>query len=254
LFRLRVAGVVLSLAFIKAASSNALGAVRRRSFLRALPFAAVPIGLSPFANAAISDSNSAGTGTFWSGWAHMARVADVGLANIEVTCFSAFRFTLDAAGSLIGEASASYDIRIDDGKLRGILAAATSTFYAAITQSSAWAGLLGAGASRTDLLGVGIAFNNGTEIRQNAISGRLDGSKLRISWAEAPPRLEYQISRVYVNREVVAKKDTAPAYAPWLIDGAVSPAGKDAVYAVGAGQRKTGEVRESGIWSAVRIR
>ena len=244
----------MSLAFIKAASSNALGTMRRRSFLRALPFAVVPMGLSPLTPADAAENGAAGMGTFWSGQAHMARIADVGLANIEVTCYSQFHFMLDAAGSLTGQATASYDIRIDDSKLRGILAAATSTFYAAITQSSAWAGLLGAGASRTDLLGVGIAFSNGTEIRQSAISGLLAGGKLKIAWADAPPRLDYQISRIYVNREAVAKSDNAPAYAPWLAEGVVSTEGSDALYAVGAGQRKTAEVRESGIWSAVRIR
>jgi hypothetical protein len=184
----------------------------------------------------------------------MSRVADVGLATIEVACFSEFHFTLDAAGTLVGHATASYDIRIDDSKLRGILAAATSSFYTAITQTSEWAGLLGAGASRTDLLGVGIEFSNGTEIRQNAISGRLAGGKLKIAWAEAPPRLEYRISRIYVNREVTARNDTAPAYTPWLIDGTASPSEKEASYVVGAGQHKTAQVRESGIWSAVRVR
>jgi len=243
----------MSVASLIAASSERLGAMRRRSFLRTLPLVAAPAGL-PLFTSAEAKNETASAGGFWSGWGHMARVADVGLAKIEVTCFSEFHFTLDPAGSVTGQATASYDIGIDDSKLRGILAAATSTFYAAVSKTSEWAGLLGAGASRTDLLGVGIAFNIGTEIRQNAISGRLENGRLKIAWAEAPPRLQYQISRVYVNREEVSRNDTAPAYAPWLIDGTVSSAGKDAVHAVGAGQRKTGQIHESGIWSAVRVR
>lgn len=229
-------------------------AVRRRSILRALPVVAAPMGLSVLARGEPTQNIAGREGAFWSGRGHMTRVADVGLANIEVTCFSDFYFKVDSTGHLRGQATATYDIRIDDSKLRGILAAATSTFYASITQSSEWAGLLGAGASRTDLLGVGIAFHNGTEIRQNPITGGLDGGKLKITWAEAPPRLEYQISRAYVNRDVVARNDTAPAYAPWFIEGIVSSVGNEASYVVGAGQRKTAQVRESGIWSAIRVR
>lgn len=245
--------VALPLTSLFGGSTASGNALQRRSFLQALPLAACPIGLTAFAGAE-AKQNIAGERSFWSGWAYMVRVADVGPAKIKVICISEFQLEADAAESFTGRATASYDVEIDDSKLRGVLAIANSSLSAGVGQTSPYAALLGTGVSLTDLLGVGIAFPNGAEIRQNAISGKLENGKLAIGWAEAPPRLEYQISRVYVTKEVIARNDTAPAYAPWVMAGTVSCVGKDPAYAVGAGQRKKGQVRESGIWSAVRIR
>jgi hypothetical protein len=195
---------------------------------------------------------------FWRGQGSTDRTSDLQWVNLLIHYDSEFTFSTDREGKISGKATVRYTLRVDDGRLRALLAQYNGVVSLPLGMVPAAGGVslgtfLGVGAKYADLQGVSGSYDGGTVVRQEPIKGQLKGNELHLEWATVPEKMPYKTYRVYATRREVLGSGEGPAYSPWSEDAVVSqpsPGHWEAALPASAMMKKSGKTSWTTAWSA----
>jgi hypothetical protein len=197
---------------------------------------------------------------FYQGSGTARRVADLRVATLISNYNSDFWFTIDAQGNVDGYGTVRYELRLDDSKLRSLIALANSTFGKAnsvlLSGIPGLAEVLDITKVPPDILGVTARYNETMPSREGKIKGRVTGEGLHLEWATPPPTIPYTTYSIHMNGEKVRRQETAPAYSPWIADARLLEAapGQWQAFVTGeAAHRTTASNQIFAFWTAHRV-
>jgi len=192
----------------------------------------------------------------WRGSGRATRAVDLQLATITMSTQSDFWFTISQAGDVDGYAVSSYQLTLDDAKLRARLAWANSNANGALGLVPGVGALLGTGVSAKDAIGLTAVCDEAMPVRSGRIKGKLTGNTLHLSWAEPPDKIPYKRYVIYATKEQLQAASTMGAFGPWTSDAVVaeiSPGEFEAAVNASRSQTADGNTKISALWTAYRV-
>jgi hypothetical protein len=192
----------------------------------------------------------------WRGSGRLTRIADLKLASLIMSTQSDFWFTVNAGGIVDGYAVSSYQVVLNDGKLRSRLAAMNTSANFAVGLMPEIGELLGKGMATKDVVGMSAVCDEPMPVRFARIKGTLAGNTLHISWVEPPSKVGYKRYIVYATKEELQSESVMTAFGPWDGDAVVSeisPGEFEAMVNEARSQTAEGNAKISSVWTAYRV-
>lgn len=193
----------------------------------------------------------------WRGTAHFVRIADLTWATLTITTNSDFWFVADASGIITGQATCSYEMALDDSRLRSL--ASWGNAHANSLTAGLIPGIgqfLGPGFSTKDIIGVSASIDEGRPLRTGKITGKLTGSSIHLNWADQPQAVQYKYFVEYPTRKQIKSQNEMKAFAPWRADATitqVAPGQFEAAVDPSRMQQSEGNTKNSSFWTAYRV-
>jgi hypothetical protein len=169
---------------------------------------------------------------------------------------SDFWFTVSPSGEVDGYAVSSYQLVLDDGKLRNQLAWVNAGANSALGLLPGIVALLGTGTKTKDVVGLAVVLDEPMPVRSGRIKGTLAGKILHISWAEPLAKIPYKRYVVYATKEQLQAESVMDAFGPWRSDATlsdISPGEFEAAVDASRSQATEGNAKISALWTAYRV-
>jgi hypothetical protein len=184
--------------------------------LSALTIAAVLCGVPTGAQ---TPSSRAG---LWNGRGHAVRTANLDLVTITITYDSHFWFIVAADDTVKGEATVTYELNLNDSRLRSRLALGNAAGNAGLGMVPNAGGLLALGLASRDAIGMRMSYDEKMPVRKGAISGSIANGRIALRWTSPPQPIGYQKYAIYPMKERPMTAATHPAYTPWLGEAVIA--------------------------------